>query len=197
MDATAFWNWVRANRKRFTSDAAIRSAGEPAGVLDELSDKLQEVDGALTLQFTSGPGTEPVLAIGCDGDEELIENVQRLVAAAGEIEGLRVVAFAQRISPKELELELGDGFVLKASEMWFRLSPDESHFDRLALKLFVKAPRVTEELAEASVLMVEAVLGEYALMTGIGDIDVEVAPAKRADLWPLEKLASTFDGWDR
>ncbi|MFT3709476.1 MAG: hypothetical protein QM817_17715 [Archangium sp.] len=185
----AFWTWVKANRHRLV-------AGAEESAIDELAAKLQEVEPALTIQLTADGKSTPRLAIGCNGDEDLIPAVKRLVESAGTIEGLKVVAFGQRLSPKTLEIDV-DGFQLKATEMRFRLADEPSHFDRLALTVFIKAPRVTEELAEASMIIVEAVLGEFELMTGIGSVEVEPLPAKRNDLLPLDALAATFDGWDR
>src|SRR5690349_9585027 len=86
----AFWKWVAANVDGLK---AVKTGREP--VTEQLSQHLESI--APGLVFELGVGREEFeLIISADGKKDLFPVVKRLVSAAPQLPGTKVIAFRPR-----------------------------------------------------------------------------------------------------
>lgn len=160
-------------------------------VLHELNRELEKVAKGLTFEF--GPETDGLqeLIISADGIREFFPAVTRLVAAAPELTGLKIIAFRP---PKgtDLTIELGD-FKLAADDIWFLSKPDR---ERIGLFLFIKglSGQNEKKAKQASFILLDAALGEYVVETMVGFVEWRNLPEDpvRAGLTPFRQLPIVF-----
>jgi hypothetical protein len=187
----AFWKWIAANVEGLK---AVKTGREP--VTDQLSQELEKVEPGLV--FELGIGREPFeLIISADGKKELFPVVKRLVAAAPEIPGTKVIAFRPRKDIDGFSMQIGEG-KLAGKDLLFVAGPDLDRKGLIAVDLFVQGMKSEDDEARrnAAFMLLEASVGEFDLETKIGGIEIKPAPDK-ADpaLKPLKDLPATLDSW--
>lgn len=182
----AFWDWVRAHTEELKE---IRTGQEP--IADALSAELQKA--APGLVFELGVGTDPFeFIISADGIEGRFADVKRLTAAAGQVPGMKVIAFRPRKHVAGFEMQLG-ALKLAAADVKFTAAPDERP-GKLALVLYVDGftPATSQAIEKAGYVLLDAAIGEYDMETKIGTIDFKAPPAPEAAK-PLPELPSVVD----
>jgi hypothetical protein len=189
-DSTAaFWRFVQSNADALKR---CRKADEP--VAQKLEQALHRVNPDLT--FDLGVGMKPFeLVISADGDKSLFPAVRRLVKAAPDLPGIKVVAFRPRGAAR-LELQIS-GVSLSAQDLCFVARRDTKP-GLIALTMFVRGLTADNEeaLTKAGYLLLDNLLGEYDVETKIGAIDWNPAPEHPAP--PLRSaidLAAVVDAW--
>ncbi|MFZ5440586.1 MAG: hypothetical protein ACOZQL_11295 [Myxococcota bacterium] len=186
----AFWAWVRAHLAELQQ---VKTGREP--VTAELTAQLEKIEPGLV--FELGVGHEPFeFIISADGSVERFATVKRLVAAAGELPGTKVIAFRPRKDIDGFSMTLGTQ-KLGGSSLWFTAQKDQKP-GLIAVTVYVEG--MTGELPEpvrnAAFMLLEAAVGEFDLETKIGAIDIVAAPEKPAPpLRKLKELPAVIDGW--
>lgn len=164
-------------------------------LLLEYRKTLQTIDSNLTFHFEREEGEGSVeMIFGCDGYPESIHAVLSLVGAAPEIGGIRFVAFNNRYDPVPAYVNLGDELV-EISEFWFGYRIEAR---KLHLAVYMKdLPKSLdlEPRVEAVMIYLDALIGEYDLMTRVSTLDWYELPAEPVDfaLKPLSELRQFFD----
>lgn len=186
----AFWKWVAAHVEELKQ---VKTGHEP--VTDGLSAELEKVEPGLV--FELGVGREAFeLIISADGEKQRFPTVKRLVAAAGELPGTKVIAFRPRKDIDGFSMQVGEKQKLSGANLWFTSAEDPEKPGLLAVTLSVEG--LTEgspdALREASFMLLEAAVGEYDLETKIGAIDIVPAPTKpTAEMKKLKELPALLD----
>lgn len=127
----AFWKWVAAHVDELKQ---IKTGREP--VADGLSAELEKVEPGLV--FELGIGHEPFeVIISADGEQKRFPTVKRLVAAAGEIPGTKVIAFRPRKDIDGFSMEIS-GQKVSGSNLWFTSSDDAQRPGTLSVTVFVE-----------------------------------------------------------
>jgi hypothetical protein len=173
-----FWQWFKANRQRLQSAEVADEAA-----YRQLRDQLRSVHRSLTYEIVLGEVNE--LQISADGIPELIEVVREVVLAAPAMKGWRVVPFRQP-QDKPVEIDVFDQ-VLNATSVRYRVEAQREG----AIDITVFIPGLTEEnyrhMAHCAMMIMESVIGEYPLMTKVGEIEYEPAESD-ADTVPVSSL---------
>ncbi len=194
-DISVFWEQLAA-----TIDQLLRSRNddrfEAEPLLRQYREQLRKIDSNLTFHFERDDEEEgPVeMVFGCDGYPESIHSVLSLIGAAPELSGIRFKAFNDRYDPVPQIVNIGDEYC-EIGEFWCALRDVGG---RLHLEVYMAdAPQVLdmEPRVEAVMIYLDALIGEYELMTRIWALDWFELPAAPEDfaLIPLARLRDTFD----
>jgi hypothetical protein len=174
--ARDFWSWFAAEAPR------LRDLRNPA-VLDDIGARLAKVDPELAFQL--GQVDERCqLEISAEGVRAKIPAVEAFVAAAPPIDGWRVVAFRQP-SPG-VRVRMGDR-QYSADSIHFVLHPGSPAELELYLAGYDAAP---QQLRGLAFLLLDAAVGELAVMTRIGVIDFHDDSRRPTHARPLRDLAA-------
>lgn len=184
----AFWSWFRANGDRIHAFEKDQKA-----VFAELSEHLEAIEPRLAFEF--GPIEDGVreFTISANGIQKFIPLVQGLVKAAGEVKGFKVQAFRQRKSP-DLEVEF-KGQKLSPKNVYFAHRPAGANKIDILLHVKGLTPDDKNIIAGPTFLLLDAVLGEYDVMTHINIINFAPLTGDPAEqkLKPLKDLAAVVD----
>ncbi|WP_299199609.1 hypothetical protein [uncultured Amphritea sp.] len=190
----SFWQQVEQTIDRLlTSESENQFDNE--SLLLEYSKSLRGIDANLTFHFERDEGEGSVeMIFGCDGYPESISSVLTLVGAAPDIGGVSFVAFNNRYDPVPATVNFGDE-QFQLDEFWFgyRVESGRYHLDIYMQDLpesLDMEPRI-----EAVMIYLDALIGEYDLMTRVSTLDWYDLPADPVDyvLQPLSELRHCFD----
>ena len=170
-----FWKWFDTNKQRIEADAK--------GMVPVIATELERVHPDLRHELGIGQPMEMFVSAG--GIREMIPYVERTVELAPSIEGWKVVAFLQ---PKQDSLTVAyEGFTLMRSQVKWTGSKDG---DLLDVVFFIDGLDEQRRSAYvgATFVMLDSVLGEYAVMTKIGQVDFRPISDAPQDAKPIESL---------
>jgi hypothetical protein len=189
---TVFWNWFVANAARYHDFTP--GSPEQAGLFRDLDRALGRVHRGLQFAFDGGGNAEREFIISADGNRELFPAVQRLVDAAPEIPGWRIIAFRPRMaSLDDISLEI-PGVKIEAKTLWYGLA---SEGDKIGIALFLPGFEDvrSQPALMVALLMLDSALGEYDVETRVGSITTfppQPDPVE-ARLKPFPTLPTEFD----
>lgn len=190
----SFWQQIEQTiDKLLTSESENQFDNE--SLLLEYSKSLRSIDTNLTFHFERDEGEGSVeMIFGCDGYPESISSVLSLVGAAPEIGGINFIAFNHRYDPVPAAVNFGDE-QFELEEFWFgyRIEDGRYHLDIYMQDLpdsLDMEPRI-----EAVMIYLDALIGEYDLMTRVTTLDWYALPVDPVDfaLQPLSELRNCFD----
>ena len=190
----AFWSQIEK-----TLDTLLDSQSDTyfdnERLLDEYRQSLQKIDRNLTFHFERDAEEGPVeMVFGCDGYPESIHSVLSLISMAPELTGIQFKAFNERCNPVPARVNLGDD-VCKIDEFWCSLRLIEG---KLQLAIYLEdLPDILDmdPRVEAVMIFMDALIGEFELMTRVWSLDWYELPKDPLDfgLFPLEDLRERFD----
>lgn len=183
----AFWEWFKSNAPLIKE---ADSGHEP--ILDELYSQLSKVQKGLTFELGPKEDERREFIVSADGIKDRFPAVQRLVAAAPVFSDWEIIAFRQ---PKGYDSTVQFGDVnLSPNDIWFSAYPDGS---LTGLSIYIRglSNQNIQDLAGAAFVLLDSVLGEYALETRIGGIEWEPLPIdpEGEGLKPLKDLPETIE----
>jgi hypothetical protein len=164
----AFWEWFKANAH------LVREAETgQEDILHALYSQLNKVQKGLTFELGPISDNQREFIISADGIRERFPAVQKLVAAAPEFPDWEIIAFRQ---PKGFDgrVQFGD-IELSPEDIWFSAHPEGN---LTGLKIFLRglSEQNKQALAGAAFILLDSILGEYALETRVGTIEWEPLP---------------------
>jgi hypothetical protein len=164
-------------------------------LLGDYRNRLQVIDENLTFHFEADEEGPIEMIFGCDGYPESIHSVLSLVGAAPVVSGIKFKAFNHRYDPIPNCINVA-GEMCEISDYWFAL---QNNAKKLHLTIYMPiVPDVleTDPRVEAVMIFLDALIGEYELMTKIWALDWIETPADPIDygLKPLQELRESFDG---
>jgi len=188
-----FWQLVSDNADQLLSLVNEKSVLAQE-LLEEVQDQLSYIDPHLTVfcaRDEAGTGIE--LVFGCDGYNQSIDTVLFLVAAAPQLSQIKVMAFNPRVEHIPEAIEIGDA-VLELDELFFGL---RNIGEELHLDLYLEELPILEDApqTDAALMFLDAIVGEYDLMTRIHSVNWLDLPEDPLDhgLKPLIELRKQFD----
>ncbi len=183
-DAHSFWDW-------FSREAPVIARELPSNLsqktIQDLGKALDSCEKGIAWEIGQNKEGVNELIISADGIRENIPRVQRLVQAAPQIPGWRIVAFRQRTSGMSLQFgphNLDDMTVL------FR--PD----DGLPVHATYYVPGMEagrDRVMGAVFLLLDCTIGEWDVMTCIGEVRLDHPAAAPPDAVPLSELPALID----
>jgi len=168
--------------------------GQARVLLQHYEESLKIIDQNLTFHFERDDGAQRIeMIFGCDGYAQSIASVLSLVDAAPSIDGVQVVAFNGRQDPLPETVRLGDDeYVL--DQFWFDCRIDRGEFH---LSIFVDDLGDIDQnpAVEAVMIFLDALLGEFDLMTRVSTLSWYEQPVDPIDfgLQSLRQLRAVFD----
>lgn len=190
-----FWEEVESTIDQLL-DSREGDRFDAESLLSQYRDGLQKIDRNLTFHFERDEGEEGPLEMifGCDGFPESITSVLHLVGQAPALSGVQFKAFNARYDPVPSYINLGEE-VCELTDFWFALRVVRG---RLHLEVYLAdAPKVLDmdPRVEAVMIYLDALLGEYELMTRIWALEWFDLPVSPEDygLKPLADLREYFD----
>jgi hypothetical protein len=182
-----FWTWFQEN-----SDTLYHFERDQERIFDQLAERMHRVHPDLTFEF--GPVLEDgtrEFVISADGMKAAFPAVDSLFASAPKLSRWKWVKFRPRRS------SLGD---VEMSGHKLRVGDVRYHFYRdgpkLGIVLFVDGYREKQKefYSQAGFLLLDEALGEYAMETEIGFIEVAPANDSKAEgARPIREIANHFD----
>ena len=163
-------------------------------LLGDYRDKLQLIDENLTFHFEADEEGPIEMIFGCDGYPESIHSVLSLVGAAPSVKGIKFKAFNHRYDPIPNSISVG-GEMCEMSDFWFALQNNDKKLHLTIYMPYVPEILETDPRVEAVMIFLDALIGEYELMTKIWALDWVEAPKDPVDyaLKPLSDLREYFD----
>jgi hypothetical protein len=190
----AFWQQIEQTLDQLL-DSQQDMQFDADSLLDTYRDTLQKIDRNLTFHFEREHEEGPVeMIFGCDGYPESIHAVLSVVGAAPQLSGINFRAFNHRYDPVPSCVNLGEEYC-DIEEFWCSLRIIEG---KLHLAIYLQdSPKILEmdPRVEAVMIFMDALIGEYELMTRIWALDWCELPAEPVDfgLIPLLQLREAFD----
>ena len=191
----AFWADLSESLDGLSGVNLEQLAEDGERLLNGFRASLKAIDSNLTFHFERSKEEGPVeLVFGCDGYPESIHNVLTLVGAAPAFNGIEIRAFNDRHDPIPSMVNLG-GELCSINDYWCSLRNIDG---KLELAIYMEdAPTVLEmdPRVEAVMIFLDALIGEYEIMTRIWALDWYDLPACPVDfgLIPLADLRAQFD----
>lgn len=190
-----FWRWF-AREERKLGNEATGDVRKMISVMNRVTSRLQKTAPGLHVELQGGR-ERTTLIISCEGVADLAPTVTAIVGAAPPLTSWTVVAFRQRDLERARDLTFGGARPYPL--MFFDGQPGEQGRYDLRLVIRAHAPWVDRNVA-AIMLVLDAVLGEYTVMTKIGAIEfAAMAPGLTDDeiaaagLQPIAALAGVID----
>jgi hypothetical protein len=177
----AFWSWFARAADR------AKQFPPPPEFVDAVMPRLQQVHGGLAFQIgRTDHGL--VIEISADRNPDLIPVVTELCALAPALPGWTVRAFRQAAGG--LAIRTGP-WTFSAEQVYFTLERDgaDTH-----LTLFVDGQGAPmERVGWVGMMLVEAMIGELAMMTELTTVDVYDETGCPEGARPLTELSSALD----
>ncbi|MCW9053320.1 MAG: hypothetical protein OQJ91_13575 [Motiliproteus sp.] len=188
---TAFWCEVINTIDDLLDETDELSAHE---TMSHYESSLKSIDQNLTFHFERDEADERIeMVFGCDGYAQSIASVLSLVDAAPIIDGVQVVAFNHRHDPLPVCIKVSDD-EFRLDDFWFSSRVEKGEFH---LSVFVKDYQNEDDnpAVEAVMIYLDALLGEFDLMTRVATLSWYSQPSEPLDhgLKPLTHLRDEFD----
>jgi hypothetical protein len=180
-----FWDWFIRSEPAIQS---IRTGGEP--IAFQLTEQLRAEHPSLQWELSVSEAGDREFIVSAGGVRDVIPAVEALMATAPEIPGWKFIAFRQRKDSGQIQM---GGQAFSMSDVWFLAKAHREHVD---LDLYVKGFDGKDEVPyHIAFLALDVTLGEYDVMTKIGNIDFHALPDDPASqgLTPVSELAAIVD----
>jgi len=181
-----FWDWFAANEKMLR-----RIQYDSLQTLNLIGERARKIDSGLAFEYEPPKNNIINVTVSADGNRDLFPLVQRIVEKAPKIDGWTFVAFRQRVPMKGKTLRMG-GRELDPEKMKFFPMPSGDSLD-----VIIYAKNVTEDnynqMAYASLLLVDNILGEYDCVKKVRKYDIQNMPTSKEELKGLMPLLDLPD----
>jgi hypothetical protein len=187
-----FWIWFVKNEKRLKNFQS-----DPDKYLNELFVQVKKIRAGLAIEFEPPQNGIIKMTVSANGNIELFQLVRDIVERAPAVKGWKFIPFRQRMptaAVKEIKLKVGE-LVLDPAEMKFFPVRENNQ-----LNIIIYTAGVTEknynQVAYASFVLLDNILGEYDCITKVGSFDFHAMPSQKeelGDLKPLLELAAYVD----
>jgi hypothetical protein len=181
-DVADFWRWFEANSKKVKTGVERQ---DHAFLIKTLGDKLSKVHPGIVHEIGKPDEDTIELILSADGIKAVAPAVRALARAAPHLPGFLITAFRPRWPTPGLEILNRQ---VTGEDIRYR-----SIFDgeKLNLVVFLNGDFTERERLMIGFLMLDQALGEYDVMTGVGEVSFE--PGAPFDAKPLSDLATEFD----
>lgn len=181
-----FWAWFKSPEGQRALSKIAESGESQSALKRSLSKVHTDMVWGIAI---SADGTNRTLEISAGGLKSLIPTVRSLVDAAPAIEGWQVVAFKQPSPNFSVAISGIDGEITSATVL---VSPRLAADGKFDLEVFVPVPAgcPREKIGELGFIFLDHTLGEYAVMTRIGELSFELTLCAPPTVIPLAAFAA-------
>jgi hypothetical protein len=159
-----FWKWFLEHEDLFFFYERYQDKLLPVAL-----DHLQEIQPDLVFEVAPEVEGRRELIISANGMKEGFSSVIEVVKAAPEMERWIVVPFRQRKTNLDIQIQIDD-LVLSPEDIFFSY---EFQNDKMNIRLYIAGINPEDEdLYQATLLILDNVIGEYDVEMKLGDIDI-------------------------
>lgn len=195
-DAEAFWSWFAGAAPQLAKDydAFVRGETGPEPLIVPVAERLDAYCDGIVHEIGQDEDGVYDLVISADGIKDRIETVTALTRAAPAIDGWKVTAFRPRKSIGDTMLQMG-GVDFRAGDILYRLGEPHDGLCDIKIRFRADLEAPAEALIGPAFIIMDSVIGEYDVMTKIGEVDPGfIKPEDAADgLRPITELAGDID----
>ncbi len=184
---TKFWEWFEEN-----SEEIFNFEKNQDEVFKKINGRLRKISKGLGFMFGPKIGKKREFIITASGVKHIFPVVEKIVAAAPKLKKWKITAFVP--PSKKLENMGLEGLTLWPKDMYFFHELGESN--KINLKLYIKDfVEGDQRYIQLSFIILDNIIGEYAVVTKVGFVDFYLLPAKkkRDELHPLKDLRGIID----
>ena len=195
-DAGSFWRWFVKTAPRIAADFESMQAGRitSESMLKGVGKKLREYHPDLAFEIGKD-GSVYDFVISAEGMQVNIAPVLNLVRAAPTIPNWKVTTFRKRMPLLDAVLQFGPS-ELDWNKVCFKLAPPHDGRCDLTIGFETGSLPADLDLRSPGFLTADIALGEYDVMTKIGNVDFTwIASAAEPSFSPITELAEQFDGY--
>lgn len=192
---STFWQQLQNTIEQLLSSRSDNHF-QAASLLETYQEQLQKIDQNLTFHFQSDEENNGSIEMifGCDGFTESIQSVFHLIEEAPELTGIEFKAFTERCNPIPNLVTIGNQ-TFNINEFWYRADIIKN---KLQLEIYMQDIANSSGIdsrTEAVMIYLDALIGEYELMTRVWQLDWLKLPPSPAEqgLTPLADLRTKFD----
>ena len=183
-----FWEWFSKNSEKIYD--FVKNQEE---IFDRIEEKLRVIHPDLVFEISAEKNGKREFVISADGLKSAFPYVINLVKAAKSFNKWKIVAFRQRGRLGNIEFK---GISLNLEDLFFHSVPYGE--DKLGLEIYIRNPKeVTHTVKHAVFLLLDCAIGEYAVATRVGFVEIMPFPenATGFDIRPFTLLAKTVDDY--
>ncbi len=169
-----FWKWFSKNEQRLRA-----FENDPDKYLTELLEQARKIKRGLAIELEPPKNGIINMTISADGNMELFSLVTDVVTRSPLIKGWKFIAFRQRLpasAVKDMNMKIG-GLFLEPTKMKFLPVVEEGKLNIIIYANGVNAENY-EQVAYASLILLDNVLGEYDCATKVEAFDFRPLPEK-------------------
>jgi hypothetical protein len=183
-DVDAFWRWFGKNAARIREGVERQDQGV---IIHELGARIAKAAPGVVHEIGKPDDGTVELVFSADGVRAGIPGVLALAKSAPRLDGFLFTAFRPRHPGFGLRI---NGETVTADDLAYVSRPGEGV---LHVAVFVPGDRDERARTTIGFLLLDQVLGEHDVMTGLGRIDFVSEPLEGAR--PLSALAAEFDAF--
>jgi hypothetical protein len=182
----AFWAWFQKN-----DGVLYEFERNQEAVFDRLATEMQKVNPTLTFEFGPKENGQREFVISADGIRDAFPSVEKLYAAAPQMEHWKVIKFRPRRPPFNVTYQ---GISVDVSSVSVLIEPDGP---KAALTVFIPGFNASmgDRYRGIGYLLLDQALGEFDVETRVGFIDVAAPSPRPAKAVSLKDLPVAFDGF--
>ena len=185
-----FWTWFQRH-----VDALFMVKTGDESICDELAKELDRIDPRLTFEFGSVEAGKREFIITAEGDKDAFPAVIALGQAAPRLTRWTIIKF--RPSRPDFTQVTFANVTVDARTVEFVAEPDG---DKTGLVISVPGLKATNDKAyeRAVYILLDGMLGEYAVETRVGFIDIIAAEGRPPGAWrPLTRVREAVNASER
>jgi hypothetical protein len=183
---TKFWTWFTEN-----SQTIFALEKNQQKIVETLAEQLCAVHKHLTFEIGPDEGGVREFIVSADGFRDAVPAVEEVVKLAPALPHWKVIAFRQPV--KIILTAYYGNVILPPEDVWYSSTPKAGKID-ITLYIGGYLPSKKAEYLAATFLLLDHLLGEYIVITEIGAVELDIAPADppAAGLKPFGELKSEF-----
>ena len=175
-----FWDWFSEK-----SDQFFNFERDQDKLFDELTTKLHDMDDNLGFEFSPvlGNGKREFIISAC-GIKSAFPTVSNLVINSPSLPNWDIIAFKQP-NLDHANIQVG-GIKIDTDDVFFLYGKSKGKVD---IELHIRGYQKTDDWDDAAYLFLDIVVGEYAMETKIGGIDIKkLKESDVPNLYPITEL---------
>lgn len=192
-----FWNWFKENCKAYTFlNSVDKEVTEK--LLNDFLIQLHKYCNNLYFEIGGYPEATQELIITAEGDKNYFDKVEKLIAAAPQIDGWTFIAFKPPM-PDNFKSTWND-LELNTEDMWFLPLSNTSNQD-LGIRVYFKNQDLIKDhktLIPLLYKMLDTIVGEKSFALDIHYVDTALLPddPEEQGLYPILEL-SNYIKWHK
>lgn len=162
---TTFWKWFVKNESYINHNFEANKES----ILDNLGNKLKEIDGNLTFEISHyHPEKNRELIISADGIADSFDNVIKLCKVAPSFSNWTIIPFRPRMNSDAIQINMGD-ISLGYDDIYFTYENKGHYID---LKIYMKYEEENKHhYINMYFILLDSLVGEYDAVSKIGDTE--------------------------